>query len=167
MIEFSIDLKTNTLLILRFHSELTTNTTHTYALINKKWIPLIAARDRKKERKTCLGYWKSGSKIDEKIGLQISNGDLMGVHDELTPPENLRRRRNKGCSELHDHVEEVEEIGDGAKKCDENGQAVVCGETTRAADEREIKVEGVYEKGYKATYKKDLVPMSNNIAVWC
>lgn len=67
-----------------------------------------------REQWTCLRQGKCGGKINQEISLQIPHRDLPRIHDEVTPAENPRARRDEGGPELHDHVQQVEEVGDRA-----------------------------------------------------
>lgn len=69
----------------------------------------------------CLRDWNGGSKIDDEVGFQVADGNLAGVHDELAAAENPRTGIDVGGTEFDDHVEEVEEIGEGAEAGDDDG----------------------------------------------
>ena len=115
---------------------------------------------------TCLWYRERGGEIDDEIGLQVPDGNLSSVHDELATAENPRTRCDKSGPELHDHVEEVEEICDGAKERDGDAQAVVGGEAGGAADGGEVEVERVDEESNEGGDEEDLVPVADEVAVW-
>lgn len=72
----------------------------------------------------------------------------MRVHDELTAAENTRARRHEGHPELHQDVEEVEDVGDCPEIGDQNRGAVVGAHAGGAVlNVGEVEIEGVDEEG--------------------
>lgn len=114
----------------------------------------------------CLWDRKGGSKIDDEIGLQVAEGNLVGVHDELATAENPRTGIDIGSAELDDHVEEVEEVGDGAEEGHKDGEVVAGGHARAVAfDAREVEIERVDEESDDAHDEEDVVPMRYDVAV--
>lgn len=112
-----------------------------------------------------LWQWKSGGEIYHEIRPQIPVGYLPCVHDELAPAEDPRVRGDEGGPELHDDVEEVEEVGDGAEHRDQDLEVGVGGEAGGAAHHGEEEVEWVDEEGDEAGQEEDVVPEGDNVAV--
>lgn len=115
---------------------------------------------------SCLGQRDGGGEVDDEIGSQVTGSDFPGIHDEVTAAEDSRIGGDEGGAELHDHVEEVEEVGEGAEHVEETAEAAIGLEASRAADGGEEEVERVDEEREKAGDEEDLVPVSNNVAVW-
>lgn len=113
----------------------------------------------------CLRYWNGGSKIDDEVGFQVADGNLAGVHDELAAAENPRTGIDVGGTEFDDHVEEVEEIGEGAEAGDDDGEFVVGGQASGAVDVGKVEVERVDEEGEDANDEEDVVPVGYDVAV--
>lgn len=114
---------------------------------------------------SCLRNRKSGSEINDEVGLEIPDGDLSGVHDKIAAAENPRAGGDEGGAELDEHVEEVEEVGEGADEGDDDGEAVVGREAGVAFDEGEVEVERVDEERNNADYEEDVVPDGYNVGV--
>lgn len=113
----------------------------------------------------CLGDRKGGGKIDNEVGLQVADGNQVGVHDEVTAAENPSAGIDIGGAELDDHVEEVEEVGERAEAGDDDGELVVGGQASCVADPRQVEIERVDEEGQNAYDEEDVVPMRYDIAV--
>lgn len=106
-----------------------------------------------------------GSEVDDEIRLEVAHGDFAGVGDELAAAEDSRIGGDEGGAELHDHVEDVEEVGEGAEDGDDDAEAGVGVEAGGAADGGEEEVERVDEEGEKARHEEHPVPIRNDVAV--
>lgn len=62
-------------------------------------------------------------------------------------------------------MKEVEEVGDGAEECDDDGEAGVVGEANLAADVGEVEVERIDEERGDADDEEDVVPVRNDVGV--
>jgi hypothetical protein len=72
-----------------------------------------------------IHLWKRqrGSEINQKIGPEIPGGDGRRVDDKVAAAKDPRAGCHKGGAKLHEHVEEVEEVGNGPEKGDEDAKA--------------------------------------------
>lgn len=114
---------------------------------------------------TYLRYGKRGGEVDKEVPLQVADGDLSGVHDQLATAENPRTRGDEGGAELHKHVEEEEAVRDGANEGDCDAQVAVRGQAGWATDGGEEEIERVYEEGDDAGDEEDVVPVGYDVAV--
>ncbi|KAL6960625.1 hypothetical protein U1Q18_038389 [Sarracenia purpurea var. burkii] len=108
---------------------------------------------------------KQIGEIDDEIRFQVAHGNLVSVHDELAPAENPRTRGDKSCAKLHEHVQQVEEIGERTEEGDGDAQTGVVAHASGAADVREVEVEGVDEESDEAGDEEDVVPQGDDLAV--
>ncbi len=86
-----------------------------------------------------------GGEINEEIGLQIADGDGGSVHDKLTTAEDAGAGGDKGGAELQDHVEKMEEVGDGPEDGDKDAEGEVYCHAGGAADAGDEEIERVEE----------------------
>ncbi|KAG6395965.1 hypothetical protein SASPL_142099 [Salvia splendens] len=113
-----------------------------------------------------LGEGEGGGEVDDEVGLEVAEGDLAGVHDELAAAEDAGAGGDEGHAELHEEVEEVEEVGDGAEVGDEDGGGDVDVHAGGAVlNVGEVEVEGVDEEGDQARDQEDVVPQIDDVAV--
>lgn len=113
----------------------------------------------------CLGERDGGSKVNDEIRLQVAHGDFAGVHDELAAAEDSRVGGDEGGAKLHDHVEDVEEVGEGAEDGNEDAEFGISLEAGGAANVGEEEVERVDEEGEEARNKEHPVPIGHDVAV--
>ena len=113
----------------------------------------------------CLGERDGGSKVNDEIRLQVAHGDFAGVHDELAAAEDSRVGGDEGGAKLHDHVEDVEEVGEGAEDGNEDAEFGISLEAGGAANGGEEEVERVDEEGEEARNKEHPVPIGHDVAV--
>lgn len=113
----------------------------------------------------CLGERDGGSKVNDEIRLQVAHGDFAGVHDELAAAEDSRVGGDEGGAKLHDHVEDVEEVGEGAEDGNEDAEFGISLEAGGATNVGEEEVERVNEEGEEARNKEHLVPIGHDVAI--
>lgn len=89
----------------------------------------------------------------------------MSVHDELTPAKNPRTRGHKGGAKLDEHVEQVEEIGEGTEEGDGDAESGVGAHAGWGADVGEVEVERIDEKSDERGDEEDVVPEGDDVAV--
>lgn len=111
----------------------------------------------------CLGNREHGGEIDDEIVLEVSDGDLVGVPDELAASEDARAGRNESRAELEDHVREVEEVGDGAHGGDGDADAHVHLDARLPFGVEEVEVHGVDEEADHAGDEEKAVPVKDDV----
>lgn len=110
-----------------------------------------------------LGERQRGSEINQEIRPQIPGGDGGRVDDKVAAAEDTRAGSDKGGAKLHDHVEEVEEVGDGPEEGDEDAEADVDLHAGGTADDGEVEVERVEEQGEEGGDEEDVVPLCDEL----
>lgn len=95
-----------------------------------------------------LGQGQGGGEINDEIRLEVPRGNLMRIHDELAPAKNAGAGGDEGHPELHEHVEDVEDVGEGPNIGDDDGGVEVdVGAGGGFLKVGEVEVEGVDEEG--------------------
>ena len=80
--------------------------------------------------------------------------------------ENSRIRSNKSCTELHDYVQQKEQVREGPKVGDQDGEFGVVGQANAicvCVGKKEK--ERIDEKSDDSCEKENVVPVSNNVVV--
>jgi len=105
-----------------------------------------------------------GGEVDDEVVLEVADGDLVGVPDELAAAEDAGAGRDEGDAELEDHVGEVEEVGEGADGGDEDADAHVHGDAGgEAVGVEEVEVERVDEEADEAGDEEEAVPPEHDV----
>lgn len=112
---------------------------------------------------THLGKRKCGGQINQEVGFEVVHGNGTRVGDGLAAAEDPGTWGDESGAELHDHVEEVEEVGDGAEEGDEDAEAEVDVHAGGSGDDGEEEVERVDEHGEEAADEEDLVPSGHEV----
>lgn len=103
--------------------------------------------------------------MNNEISLEVSHGDFSGIHDEFAPAKDPGTRGDESGAELHENVEEVEEVGEGAEEGDGPGGVVVSGHAGGATDVRQVEVEGIDKEGDEASDEEHVVPPVDDFPV--
>lgn len=107
-----------------------------------------------------LGQGEGGEEINDEIGLEVARGDLLGIGDEFFVAVNTRHRGDEGGAEFEDHVEEEEEVGDGAADGDEDAEEQVVLHARLVPGHGDVEVEGVQKQCRETWVQKRAVPFS-------
>lgn len=104
-----------------------------------------------------------GSEINQKIGPEIPGSDGRRVDDKVAAAKDPRAGSHKGGAKLHEHVEEVEEVGNGPEEGDEDAKAHVDLHAGWTADDGKVEVERVEEQGEEGGHEEDVVPFGDDL----
>lgn len=113
----------------------------------------------------CLGERDGGGEVNDEIRLEVTHGNFSGVHDEVAAAEDSRVGGDEGGAELHEHVEDVEEVSEGAEDGDDDAEFGVGLQAGGATHGGEEEVERVDEEGEEACHEEHLVPIRHDVAV--
>ena len=111
----------------------------------------------------CLRDWEHGGEVDDEVVLEVADGDLIGVPDELAAAEDAGAGGDERGAELEDHVREVEEVGEGAHDGDGDADAHVHRDAGVGAGEEEVEVHGVDEEADHAGDEEEAVPAEDDL----
>lgn len=104
-----------------------------------------------------------GGEINQEIRPEIPRSDGRRVDDKVSAAKDPRAGCDKGGAKLHEHVEEVEEVGDSPEEGDEDAKAHVDLHTGWTANDGEVEVERVEEQGEEGGHKEDVVPLGDEL----
>lgn len=107
---------------------------------------------------THLRQRKGGEEINGEIGAEVARSDLARIGDEVLAAVDAGEGRDKSCPELEDHVEEEEEVSDGAGERDEDAEDNVGLHAGLVPGDGEVEVERVQEESHDAHVEERAVP---------
>lgn len=107
---------------------------------------------------THLRQRKGGEEINSEIRPEVARRDLARIGDELIAAIDAGEGRHESCSELEDHVEEEEEVSDGAGERDEDAEDNVGLHAGLVPGDGEVEVERVQEESHDAHVEERAVP---------
>lgn len=106
---------------------------------------------------------KSCEEIDNEIRFEVAWGDDTRICDEFFAAINARGGSDIGGAELEDHVEEEEEVGDGAGEGDEDSEDEVGLHAGLVPRDGKIEVERVEEERGDADIEEGAVPSGHEL----
>lgn len=115
---------------------------------------------------THLRQRKGGEEINGEIGAEVARSDLARIGDEVLAAVDAGEGRDKSCPELEDHVEEEEEVGDGARERDEHAEDDVGLHAGLVPGDGEVEVERVQEQCHDAHVEERAVPSRHEPRTW-